>query len=72
MSSADNFENSLDPDQARHNVGPDLDPSCLTLWWYSSKNFRKKLILKKSADNNKSMKNHPEGKELKSDFMNMQ
>ena len=21
--------NSLDPDQARHNVGPDLDPNCL-------------------------------------------
>ena len=25
------FANSLDPDQARHNVGPDLDPSFLTL-----------------------------------------
>ena len=24
------FANSLDPDQARQNVGPDLDPSCLT------------------------------------------
>ena len=24
------FANSLDPDQARHNVGPDLDPNCLT------------------------------------------
>ena len=24
------FANSLDPDQDRHNVGPDLDPSCLT------------------------------------------
>ena len=23
--------NSLDPDQARQNVGPDLDPNCLTL-----------------------------------------
>ena len=22
--------NSLDPDQARQNVGPDLDPNCLT------------------------------------------
>ena len=22
--------NSLDPDQARHFVGPDLDPNCLT------------------------------------------
>ena len=26
-----NFANSLDPDQARRNVGPDLDPNCLTL-----------------------------------------
>ena len=25
------FANSLDPDQARQNVGPDLDPYCLTL-----------------------------------------
>ena len=23
--------NSLDPDQEQHNVGPDLDPNCLTL-----------------------------------------
>ena len=25
------FANSLYPDQARHFVGPDLDPNCLTL-----------------------------------------
>ena len=25
-----NFVNSLDRDQARQNVGPDLDPNCLT------------------------------------------
>ena len=25
------FANSLDPDEARLYVGPDLDPSCLTL-----------------------------------------
>ena len=25
------FANSLDPDQDRQNVGPDLDPNCLTL-----------------------------------------
>ena len=40
--------NSLDPDQDRQNVGPDLDPNCLTLWWYSWKNFRKKLILERN------------------------
>ena len=33
------FANSFDPDQDRQNVGPDLDPNCLTLWWYSRKNF---------------------------------
>ena len=26
------FENSLDPDQARQNVGPDLDPNCFDTW----------------------------------------
>ena len=31
VSSADNFANSLDPDQARRSVGPDQDSSCLTL-----------------------------------------
>ena len=29
------YANSLDPDQARQNVGPDLDPICLPLRWYS-------------------------------------
>ena len=31
VSFADNFENSLDPDQAQHFVEPDLGPDCLTL-----------------------------------------
>ena len=31
MLSADTFVNSLDTDQARHFVGPDLVPNCLTL-----------------------------------------
>ena len=29
------FANSLDPEQAWQNIGLDLDPNCLTLWWYS-------------------------------------
>ena len=35
--SADNlkFANSLDPGQARQNIRPDLDPTCLTLGWHS-------------------------------------
>ena len=28
------FANSLDSDQARQNVGPDLDPNCLKPIWY--------------------------------------
>ena len=34
LSSAITFANRLDPDQARLNVVPDLDPFCLTLRWY--------------------------------------
>ena len=26
------FANSLNPDQDQQNVGPDLDPNCLTVW----------------------------------------
>ena len=47
------FANSLDPDQAQHIAGLNLDPNCLTLWWYSRKNFSKRLILKKTADDKK-------------------
>ena len=39
MLSADNFANSLDPDQAGQNVGPDLDP----------KLFGTQMVLKKSS-----------------------
>ena len=43
------FANSLDPDQARQNVGPGLDPNCLALWSHSWNSFLKKVILKNSA-----------------------
>ena len=39
--------NSFDPDQARQNVGPNLDPNCLTHWWYSWKNFSKQIVFLK-------------------------
>ena len=51
------FANSLDPDQDRQKVGPDLDLNRLTLWWCSWKillenvNFEDK---KKSADDHKN------------------
>ena len=38
------FANSLDPDQAWQNVGPDLNPNCLTFWWYSFGDFCHLLI----------------------------
>ena len=58
------FANSLGPDQARQNVGSDLDSNCLTLWWYSWKKFSKKLFCKEISRQQKSMKNLPVGKEL--------
>ena len=50
------FANNLDSNQAGQNVGPDLDPNCLTLWWYSWKIFLKKVNFKnnKSTDNKKA------------------
>ena len=42
------FANSLDPDQARQNVGPDLDPYCLTFMAFlKGKQFKKRVILNK-------------------------
>ena len=35
------FANSLDPDQARLNVGPDGDPNCLTLMVFLKDSFEK-------------------------------
>ena len=34
-------DKSLDPDQARQYVGPDLDPSCLTLMVFLKEFFEK-------------------------------
>ena len=46
------FANSLDPDQARHFVGPDLDPNCLTLMV-----FQKEYFEKIDFERNQQMKN---------------
>ena len=54
-----NFANSLDPDQQRQNVGPDLDPNRSTLMVILI------FFVEKSADDNQSMKNYPACKELK-------
>ena len=50
------FANRLDPDQARQNVGLDLDLNCLTLRLDYRKNFSKKLILKKKQTKKKHEK----------------
>ena len=48
VSSADVFyKNSLNLDQAWHNIWPDLDPICSTVRWYSWKNFSKKADFEK-------------------------
>ena len=51
VSSADiSFANNLDPDQARRNVGPGLDPKCLTLMVFLKKCFLQNI----SADDKKA------------------
>ena len=37
------FTNSLNPDQDRQNVGPDLDPNCLTLILFLKETFERKV-----------------------------
>ena len=60
------FADSLSPDQAQQNVGPDLDPNCLTLWWYSWEIFFEKVNFeKKSTDDKKGMQSYPACKELR-------
>ena len=48
--------NSSDPDQAQQNVGPDLDPKCLTLMVSLKEFFEKVDFDKKSPDNKKARK----------------
>ena len=52
------FANSLDPDHARQNVGPDLDPICLTLLQMEfPKEFLEKVDFEKISRRQKSIKN---------------
>ena len=50
------FANSLDPDQARQNVRPDLDPNCLTLMVILKKKFQKVDFEKNSRQQKKKKK----------------
>ena len=57
------FANRLDSDQARQNIGPDLDLNCFTLCdVIPEKKIRKMLILKKVSRQQKSVKIHQEVK----------
>ena len=49
------FANSLDPDQAQQNVGPDLDPSYLTQMVFL-KDFLEKVYFKKNPQTKKHAK----------------
>ena len=55
----------MDPDQDQQNVSPDLDPNYLNSDSVPERIFFNKLILKKSAENNKSTKNYSACKELR-------
>ena len=59
------FANNLDPaNQARQNVGPDLDPNCLTSWWYSWQILFYKFNFEKENPQKENMQNFPTCKEL--------
>ena len=49
------FSYSLNPDQARQNIGPDLDLKCFTLHVLAER-FLENFILNKSTDDKKSWK----------------
>ena len=58
-----NFANSLDPDPDQQNIGPDLDSGHTDSVRERIFLNTGRLILKKSADGNKSMENYPVCKE---------
>ena len=64
MSSADNICKEFGSSQDRHFVGPDLGPNHLTLIVFLKEFFEKVNFEKRSADDNKSMKNYPACKDL--------
>ena len=59
----------MDSDQAWQNVGADLNPNFLTLWWYSWKYFSKSWFWKKSADDKKEWKKVPRMQRVKRQYV---
>ena len=52
------FVNSLEPDQARQHIGPDLDPNCLTLMVFLKEIIEKVDFEKKISKRQKGMQNY--------------
>ena len=65
LSSADNLCNSLEPDQARQDVRPDLDPNCLTLIVFLKELFEKLFFKKISADDKRNDEKLPSMQRVK-------
>ena len=55
------FANNLDPDQTGQNVGPDLDPICLTLMVFLKEIFEKVYYEKNQQTKNRHEKFPREG-----------
>ena len=53
------FVGILDPDQAKQNVRPALDPKCLTLLVFLKECFHTKKIFKKKSAEDKKVWNLP-------------
>ena len=56
------FANSLDPEQARQNIRPDLDQNCLKLWGSCPKQFFEKVDFEKKSRQQKKYAKYPEAK----------
>ena len=69
MSSADNLCKQFGPRAGLTKCQACSGSNCLTLWWYSWKNFLKMLILKISADNIFFLKNYPACKAFMTDII---
>ena len=57
------FVNSLEPDQAKQQFGPDLDPNCLTLRVYL-REFLEKVDFEKNQQMKKEHEKFPRGQSL--------
>ena len=71
MSSADNFCEQFDPDQARQNVGPDLDANCLKLIVFLKEFLEKVDFENKNQQTTKKREHLSRGQRGKVEFINI-